>query len=52
MQCPICKAANDPRTFAVETSAEEDGVKVSFTCGGCGADLYVVLQPEVFEEVC
>lgn len=54
MLCKLCKTDNDPNdpaAFTVAGSAEEDGVEVSFICCGCGIDQYVVLQPEVFEEV-
>jgi len=51
MLCPNCNAEVGPMDMVIEESADEQGFEVSFGCPGCRKDFYVVLQPEVFEEV-
>lgn len=51
MKCQLCHGDNDYTQITVEPSAEEDGIEVGYTCINCGTAWFVVLQPEVFEEV-
>jgi len=51
MKCQNCHKDIRIEDITIEESADEQGVEVNFVCLECGKDFYVVLQPEIFEEV-
>ena len=51
MECPLCQTDNDYTELKVDSSADEYGVEINFTCQGCGIYVYAVLYPKDFQPV-